>query len=111
MPTHPAVKASPTGSSHIEPPALKATTKRHYMVRLRAPVYHRLARYREKILRAKERAQGYDDVPLVEQGDKGTWVSFDAVIERALDEMESHQKRSNRRRKTKTTKTSEPTPR
>lgn len=65
------------------------------MIRVSAALHDRLARLAAEILAAKERAQGYDDVPWVEQGKKGIWVSPAAVIERALNEFDSHRARSN----------------
>jgi hypothetical protein len=62
------------------------------------------------ILLAKELGRGYDDVPLAEQGERGIYVPLHAVITRGQDELERHQKRSNRRRRSKTTKTSEQKP-
>ncbi len=74
-----------------------ATAQKDHMIRIPDTLYKRLVRLRAEILAAKENAQGYDDVPLVEQGARGVWVPFHAVIERALDEFESHRTRSNPR--------------
>jgi len=79
-----------------------ATTKRKYSnIRVPASVYERLKRLAHEILEAKETAAGYDDVPLTEQGNRGTWVPLYGVITRALDEFENHRKRSNPKRQGK----------
>lgn len=66
-----------------------------HIIRVLHDTYCRLRQLQAKMLVVKEKGQGYDNVPLVEQGERGVWVSFDAVIARALDEFESHRKRSN----------------
>jgi len=65
------------------------------MLRVPEKLYERLTRLAEEIRTVKELAQGYDDVPLTEQGERGTWVPMYAVITRALDEFEQHRQRSN----------------
>ena len=67
------------------------------MIRIPEELHRRLDRIADEILASKERAQDYNDVPLVEQGERGTWVSHAAVISRALDEFEKHRMRSNPR--------------
>jgi hypothetical protein len=67
--------------------------KQSRTIRISEQTHQRLRRSAADILAAKERGQGYDDVPLVEQGK--IWVSDDAVISRCLDEFEKHRKRSN----------------
>jgi hypothetical protein len=64
-------------------------------IRLPLALHARLARIEREIRTAKEKAQGYDDVPFTEQGARGVWVPLYAVIERALDEFEKHKQRSN----------------
>jgi hypothetical protein len=82
-------------------PAKAVVARQDHMIRVPDGLYQRLTRIGAEILAAKERGQGYDDVPLVEQGVRGVWVSFAAVIERALDELENKKARSNPRRSTK----------
>jgi len=65
------------------------------MLRVPEKLYERVTRLAEEIRTVKELAQGYDDVPLTEQGERGTWVPLYAVINRALDEFEQHRIRSN----------------
>ena len=65
------------------------------MIRVPLALHKRLARIAREILAAKERGQGYDDVPFTEQGFRGVWVSPAAIISRALDEFEKHRQRSN----------------
>ena len=64
------------------------------MVRVPASLHQRLARLAAEILQAKETGQGYDDVPLSEQGERGVFVPLHGVIARALDEFEGHRARS-----------------
>ncbi len=70
-------------------------TKAYCMIRVPKELHTRLTRLAREVLTAKELGQGYDDVPLAEQGEKGTWVPHWAIISRALDELEDHRKRSN----------------
>jgi hypothetical protein len=65
------------------------------MIRVPSALHERLARLAAEILTAKEQAQGYDDVPLTEQGERGAWVPLHAVIERAINDFEKHRSRSN----------------
>ena len=69
--------------------------KKSRTIRISEQTHRRLRRLAAEILASKEKAQGYDDVPLVEQGKKGVWISDDAAINRFMDEFEDHQKRSN----------------
>ena len=75
----------------------KAAAQQSRMIRVPLALHKRLARIAREFLTAKERGQGFDDVALAEQGQKGVWVPLHAVIERALDEFESHRMRSNPR--------------
>jgi len=73
-------------------------------IRVPVALHQRLVRVSNEILLAKELGRGYDAVPFMEQGET-VRVSLPAVIARALDEFESHRQRSNRRCRSKTTKT------
>lgn len=64
------------------------------MIRVPDHLHARLTRLADEILVAKERGQGYNDVPLAEQGERGVWVPLHGIITRALDEFESHRIRS-----------------
>lgn len=75
----------------------KAAAQQSRMIRVPLALHARLIRLRREIGLAKEKAQGYDDVPWVEQGARGVWVPIHAVIERALDDFEKHRARSNPR--------------
>ena len=66
-------------------------------IRVPLALHQRLTRIGAEILAAKEKGQGYDDVPFTEQGARGVWVSHAAVIARALDELENKKARSNPR--------------
>jgi hypothetical protein len=78
--------------------------KQYHMIRVPEHLHRRLARIAAEILAAKEEARGFNDVPLVEQGERGVWVSHAAVISRALDEFEGHRLRSNPGKNVKTQK-------
>ncbi len=67
------------------------------MIRVPEQLHRRLCRLRAEILVAKEKAQGYRTVPLVEQGEK-VWVSHASIISLALDQFENHRARSNPRK-------------
>ena len=69
--------------------------RRTVMIRIPHALHERISRLAKEILAAKERGQGYDDIPIIEQGKKGVWVPHYAVIERALNDFEAHRARSN----------------
>lgn len=71
------------------------TKKPSTSIRVPVALRDRLVRLGDDIRAAKETASGYDDVEFTEQGERGIWVPLHAVIARALDEFESHRKRSN----------------
>ena len=98
MPVQNSSGASPLhgGGTVVGPAKRKALARQYCMIRVPTLLHERLARLASEILMAKEEGRGYDDVPLAEQGEKGTWVPLHAVIARALDEFEGHRKRSNR---------------
>jgi hypothetical protein len=68
------------------------------MVRVPRHVKERLDRMAELMLESYEAGRGYQDVEITEQGSKGVWVPLHAVITRALDELEDHRTRSNKKR-------------
>ena len=58
----------------------------------------RLDRIAKQMTISRENGNGYQDVTLTDQGIRGTWVPLASVISRALDELEDHRKRSNKKR-------------
>ena len=78
----------------------KKIPTRYCMVRVPVPLHQRLTRLATEILQAKEAAQGYEDVPLSEQGERGVFVPLYGVISRALDELEGHRARSRKNSRT-----------
>ena len=75
------------------------------MVSIPVALKQRLDRLAAEILDSYERGNGFSNIELTEQGARGTWVPYHAVITRALDELERHRSRSNCH-KTKTRKKS-----
>lgn len=76
------------------------------MIAVSIRTHERLVRLQQEMLASYEKGNGFSNMPLTEQGERGVWIAFGAVIDRALDEFESHRKRSNqpkRRHSTKTT--------
>jgi len=65
------------------------------MVSIPVALKARLDRLAAEMLDSYERGNGYSNMPLTEQGARGTWIPLHAVITRALDELESHRSRSN----------------
>jgi hypothetical protein len=74
---------------------LKTMAKQSRTIRISEQTYRRMHRLKAEMLAVIEKGQGYDNVPLVEQGKRGVWVSDDAAINRFMDEFEDHRKRSN----------------
>ena len=68
------------------------------MVSIPKELKERLDRISKEMMRGYERGNGYQDIALAEQGSRGTWVPLSSVISRALDELESHRERSNKKR-------------
>jgi len=75
------------------------------MVSVPVAVKQRLDRLAAEMLDSRERGNGYSDMELTEQGSRGMWIPLHAVITRALDELESHRKRSNKPKTSRTRKT------
>ncbi len=59
--------------------------KDYRMIRVPEELHARLDRLAKEILTAKELGQGYDDVPLAEQGERGIWVGCNLRCAPSLD--------------------------
>ena len=79
-------------------------TSNRVMVSVPLALKQRLDRLAAEMLDSYERGNGYSNMELTEQGSRGTWIPLHAVISRALDELEGHRTRSNKR-KTRSTRT------
>jgi hypothetical protein len=68
------------------------------MVSIPKELKARLDRLAMEMMQSYERGNGYQDVAIAEQGTRGTWIPLSSVIAKALDELEGHRTRSNRKR-------------
>lgn len=74
-----------------------ASTNR-VMVSVPKALKDRLDRIAKAMTASRECGRGYQNVAITDQGTRGTWVPLSSVIERALDELENHVARSNKKR-------------
>lgn len=68
------------------------------MVSVPKELKERLDRIAKEMTESYEKGRGYQNVPITEQGTRGTWIPLASVIAKALDELEGHRERSNKKR-------------
>ena len=67
---------------------------RRKMVGVPLTVYEQLVKLQHQMTAAREEGRGYHDIGIADQGTRGTWIPFGAVIERLVKDFQDHRKRS-----------------
>ena len=74
--------------------AMASNSKNSVMVRIPKHLKARLDELIKQVNETYESGRGCQDMPLTDQGAKGSWIPLWAVIEKGLDMIEDHKARS-----------------